>query len=157
MRRSECLLATLVCSVFWAPISAGAQALSGPGVFVPATCEMSAKGLMAGFTETDVTAYLDRPDADSVRATSAVETGLTLRLAREEVSAPLIKAYCQIGMTQMVVDYFHNVEDDAVRAVTVRTIYDWTTNDEMPGWQLTQIGERYHCARGTDPEALQCQ
>ncbi len=157
MKLSKRLLSTLVFSGLCAPVWASAQAVNGPGFFVPATCEVSAENLTAGFTQTDAMAFIDRPDADSVRATSAVETGLALRLAREEISAPLIKAYCQIGMTQMVVDYFHNVEDDAVRAVTVRTIYDWTINDEMPGWQLTQIGEHYHCARGTDPETLQCQ
>ena len=111
---------------------------------------------LAGFTEQDALAFADLPDVDIVRVTSPFETYLTAKLIRGDIFPPLIKTYCQIGLTQMIVDYNHSIEDDAISAITYRAIYRWAAEADYPGWQIERLGERKHCARGRDQETNLC-
>jgi hypothetical protein len=54
--------------------------------------------------------YIEVPDPDVIRATGPVETSLASRLTQEDISPPLSKSYCAIGMTRMIVDYAYPVE-----------------------------------------------
>ncbi|MFN3211993.1 MAG: hypothetical protein ACE37M_02700 [Henriciella sp.] len=120
-------------------------------------CEIDPNNPMAGFKAKDRMVFIDAPDAEPVRATAPVEHWLAGRLSREETPAPLTKSFCQIGITDMVIDYHHPViNDDALIGIAYRTIYSWNPEDEFPGWQLTGIGERFECARGKDEETELC-
>ena len=120
-------------------------------------CEMDVNAPMSGFTAIDEMALIDAPDAEPVRATAPIEHWLVGRLSRAEIPPPLTKTFCQIGITNMVTDYHHPVaDDDAVIGVAYRAIYSWNADAEFPGWQLTQLGERFDCARGIDTETKLC-
>ena len=120
-------------------------------------CDIDPSHPMSGFTAIDEMAFIDAPDAEPVRATAPIEHWLVGRLSRAEIPAPLTKIFCQIGITDMVTDYHHSVaDDDAVIGVSYRAIYSWNTETEFPGWQLTQLGERFECARGIDTETKLC-
>jgi hypothetical protein len=127
-----------------------------PTVIAAELCSLDQINPLYGFVEQDAGAFLDMPDADLVRATSPVERQLTARLVQNEIQALLTKAYCEIGLTQMIVDYHHRVEDDAISAITIRTIYRWAAEADYPGWQIERLGEHQHCARGQDQETNLC-
>lgn len=120
-------------------------------------CDMAVTEPMRGFAAMNVLAWIDVPDSDSVRATAPLENWLAGQLAREGIAPPLIKAYCQIGLTDMVTDYRHAIEgDDALIGKRYRAIYRWNAEAEFPGWELSQLGERTECARGRDESSQLC-
>ena len=111
---------------------------------------------LAGFELLDPTMIADLPDADLVRATSALEATFTSKLIREEIIGPLIKAYCQIGVRRMVVDFIHPVEDDTISYIIVRAIYHWSSVDNLDGWQIFKWGQKTVCARGRERKTSLC-
>lgn len=120
-------------------------------------CNLNVSDQMSGFAQMDVMAYIEAPDADPVRATVPIENWLAGQLARERINPPLLKTYCQIGLTDMVTDYQHAVEgDDAILGMNYRAIYTWNSDAEFPGWQLSRLGQRPGCARGRDDATNLC-
>ena len=120
-------------------------------------CDMVVTDPMQGFTSMDVMTWIDVPDSDPVRATAPIENWLAGPLGRDEITAPLTKTYCQIGLTDMVTNYRHGVEgDDAIVGMTYRAIYIWNAETEFPGWELSQLGQRSECGRGRDEATGLC-
>ncbi|MEM1036729.1 MAG: hypothetical protein AAGI14_08220 [Pseudomonadota bacterium] len=123
----------------------------------PPLCDIDPNNPMAGFRAMDQMAFIELPDAEPVRATAPIEYWLAGSLSRQDIPAPLTKSFCQIGITDMVTDYHHPVaDDDALIGIAYRAIYSWNAEAEFPGWQLTQLGERFECARGIDEESELC-
>jgi len=121
------------------------------------TCLFSVEAPMMGYQELDVLAFIDAPDGDSVRVTAPIENWLAGQLVRQTIAPPLSKTYCQISLTNLVVDYHHPVDgDDAISGIAYRSIYAWTAEAEFPGWELTQFGKLHVCARGKHEETGLC-
>lgn len=110
---------------------------------------------LAGFTALDAGQYMDLPDGDTVRATSAIETSLVNDIITGQIGS-FTKTWCQIGVQRMIVDFAVPVEDDAIRAIVTRAIYVWDASFEPAGWRMDQLAERGICARGDDPFAPLC-
>lgn len=140
---------------------AGLISLAGNGlsnaITVP-VCEGQWPLTLEGFETLDAMRYLDMPDQDAMRATTAIELELSLKLGREEIAPPLVKSYCQIGLTRMVVEFFVPFEDDAILGDVTRAIYRWSTDGDMPaGWQISKIGKRNVCVRSRNQTTGLCQ
>lgn len=110
-----------------------------------------------GFTSISSEAWIDLPDTDTVRATSTIERWFSDRMINREIGAPLLKGYCQTGVSRLVVDYQHPVEDDAISAIVYRSIYRWNSEADPVGWQIESFGERPLCARGKVEGGSRCQ
>ena len=105
---------------------------------------------LSGFVELDALRYLDLPDPETTRATSVIESSFVDRVVAGEISG-FTKRWCQIGITQFVLDFEVPVEDDAVAAQVTRAVYEWNAQEDPVGWQIIAMGERFRCARGDDP------
>lgn len=112
---------------------------------------------LGGFTSIPAEAWIDVPDIDTVRVTSTIERWFSDRMSSGEIGAPLLKGYCQTGVSRLVVDYQHPVEDDAISAIVYRSIYRWNSEADPAGWQIESFGERPLCARGKVEGESRCQ
>ena len=119
-------------------------------------CDFDSLDPLAGFEARDPMEFIEAPDGFAARATAPFENSLVGKLAREQIQGPLTKTYCELGLMQMIVDYQHEVEDGAVRAVGYRTVYRWQAEAEFPGWELHQWGMKNVCARGKDEDTNLC-
>ena len=122
----------------------------------PLACAGGVPFTLTGYDRLDPLIYIEAPDGDAARATAPLEAALLAQFARGEILAPVVKRYCQMGATQMVVEITHPVEDDAVMAMTLRAIYEWRTDAAQTGWQIADVGIRQHCARGQETEEGPC-
>lgn len=121
-----------------------------------ATCPTNTPANLDGYAALDPQSLLDLPDSEIVRATSTFEAGFVDKMVRGEIHGLLIKSYCQIGITRMVVDLTHAVEDDAISHISQRAIYKWVAHSEPIGWQISELGEKLICARATHSASGQC-
>lgn len=119
-------------------------------------CEGGIPFSLEGFETQDPMVYIEAPDSDATRATAPLEIAVLAQLARSEILPPVMKRYCQMGATQMVVEMTHPVEDDAVMALTLRAIYRWVADEAGVGWQIAEVGTRQQCARGRNAETNLC-
>lgn len=119
------------------------------------TCAISKPDMLAGFTPLDPLAFLDLPDPFATRATAALEDSFVDQLVREDIRS-FTKAWCEIGLQTMVVEFDVPVEDDAIVSILTRAIYIWDAQADPAGWRIDVLGERSVCARGTDPFAAIC-
>jgi hypothetical protein len=101
------------------------------------TCASVSGDPLAGFTPLDPLTYLDLPERDVVSVTSPIETAITSQIIAG-TARTASKTWCQIGIQQMVVDFEVPVEDDAIRAIITRAVYEWNAQGEPIGWQLDQ-------------------
>lgn len=138
-------IAALVLGLSLFPASANGSNLCPP--FKPEA--------LAGFTKGDALEYADLPDADTVRATSTLETVLINKHINQG-AGPIVKHWCQIGVQRMIVDFEVPVEDDSVSFEITRGVYVWDTSFDVAGWRIDQIGTRFRCARGDNPFAKNC-
>jgi hypothetical protein len=122
----------------------------------PIACAGGAPFTLVEYDRLDPMTYIEAPDSDPVRATASLEAALMAQFARGEILAPVVKRYCQMGVTGMVVEITHPVEDDAVMAMTMRAIYEWRTDAAGTGWQIADVGIRQDCARGKDIQGGPC-
>lgn len=122
----------------------------------PMDCAGGVPFTLDGYDPVDPMIYIDAPDSDAVRATAPLEAAWLAQLARGEILPPVVKRYCQMGATQMVVEMTHPVEDDAVSAVTLRAIYRWVADDAGVGWQIAAVGTQQQCARGRTEDGGLC-
>lgn len=128
-----------------------------PHLLMPQTCESNGVSTLNGYEVLDHSAYLDLPDPVTSRITANIEDSLILKLARGGISTPLTKTYCQMGVTRLVVDFTHPLEDDALSHQSLRSIYRWVIEGESAGWQIVELGEIFICARQHDSETGQCR
>lgn len=119
-------------------------------------CEGGIPFNLEGFETQDPMVYIEAPDSDATRATAPLEITLLAQLARSEILPPVVKRYCQMGATRMVVEITHPVEDDAIMALTQRAIYRWAAEEAGVGWQISEVGTQQQCARGRDAKTNQC-
>lgn len=122
----------------------------------PVGCAGGVPFTLDGFEAQDPMIYIDAPDSDAGRATAPLETAWLAQLARGEILPPVVKRYCKMGATQMVVEMIHPVEDDAVMAVTLRAIYRWVADEAGVGWQIAEVGTQQQCARGRNEDGGLC-
>lgn len=124
--------------------------------FMPQTCALAGPSTIEEYNRLDHEIFRDAPDPIVSRATAPFEDSYTLKLSQGVISGTLTKTFCQIGATRLVVDMTYSVEDDSVSHITSRAIYDWVSNDETAGWQLSQLGQKSICARGRDVASKGC-
>jgi hypothetical protein len=127
-----------------------------PQSVTPSPCAHNVVPTLDGYEVLNHEEFLDVPDPIISRATSAVEEFLVLKLAREEMIGPLTKTYCQIGVGRLVVDMTYPLEDDSVGHESIRSIYRWLADGEFVGWQISEHGRIYLCARGRDTVSGRC-
>ncbi len=119
-------------------------------------CSSAALPTMDGYELRNHEAFLDLPDPMVSRSTAALEETYVLELVQGRINGPLTKTFCQIGVTRMVVDIAYSVEDDSYSHISIRAIYNWVAGDELAGWQITELGEKFICARGRDQSTQLC-
>lgn len=137
-------------------ISLGGHGLSH-AINVP-VCEGEWPLSLEGFETLDAGLYLDLPDPIEIRAPFPIEMSLAGKLSGEEIIPPLVKSYCQIGVTRMVIEFFVPFEDDTILGEVHRAIYRWSTDDDTHvGWQIDELGKRHICARGKSKTTDLCQ
>lgn len=136
-------------------VSALATAESTESVWIQ-TCSVDKPSTLSGYRPLDHERYLDLPDPIISRATAPLEESFTSKLVQGSIEAPLSKTFCQIGVTRLVVDMTYATLDDAISHQTTRAIYRWVVNDETAGWQISELGEKFHCARERDQRTNRC-
>lgn len=160
MRLSLVLMSSLALSVMACANQTASELTPEPALTVEGphsvTCAGGMPFTLDEFEAQDPMIYIDAPDNDATRATAPLEIAWLAQLARGEILPPVVKRYCQMGATQMVVEMTHPVEDDAVMALTMRAIYRWTADEHGTGWQIAEVGTRQRCARGRSIETKQC-
>ena len=104
---------------------------------------------MAGFEEIDAGQFLDLPDPDVVRATQLIESQMLT-----DTTSGVVKAWCQVSVRRMVVDFQVPAEDDSVSFIVTRAIYLWNFDENPVGWQISQLGQRFMCARGQNDQGI---
>ena len=129
--------------------------LTAPTAALTAGCSPYGVDPLEAFQLGDALEYVDLPDAETTRATSAVEAGFVAAMVAEEIPG-FAKTWCEIGISRAVVDFDVPVEDDAIGAKVTRAVYIWDAGADGPGWRLDQIGTRLVCAQGPDPYAEFC-
>lgn len=112
------------------------------------TCSLNQPSTLEGYRLLDHQVLIDMPDQIMSRATAPFEEGFTIKLIKGDISGPLTKSYCQIGVTRMVVDITYAVQDDSIAYVSTRAVYKWVAEADMIGWQIAELGEKFVCARG---------
>jgi hypothetical protein len=122
----------------------------------PIACAGGVPFTLAGYDRLDPLTYINALDGDAARATAPLEAALLAQFAHGEILAPVVKRYCQMGATQMVVEITHPVEDDSVMAMTMRAIYEWRTDAAGTGWQIADVGIRKNCAREREKDDGPC-
>ena len=127
----------------------------GPSV-ADQLCQGETLDLQPGFEPLDAMAFIDRPTSSVVQASQPVDASFLARIVGGDLEPPLHKAFCHIGIQEVIIDYGHVAFDDAISAVIYRTIYRWNSDVEYPGWEIEAVGERSICARGRDEETGLC-
>jgi len=100
--------------------------------------------------------YLDRPDPVISRVTAPIEEALLAEQIAGAAPAPLSKHYCRIGMFEMTIRFNQPLRDDSLAALTTEAIYEWRTDGDPPGWQLSALRRQPLCARGDAPFTPVC-
>lgn len=121
-------------------------------------CEGPTHGAHIAYEAQDINRYLDLPDADALRVTWPIDQEHMERIAHSAEATPLVKAYCSIGLFEMIVEWHVTLADDSVAAQRTRAVYLWRPEgDGTPaGWQLETLAQRYICARGTAADNKTC-
>ena len=99
--------------------------------------------------------YLDLPDPETTRAVTTVENTFVSQVVAGEIDS-FTKRWCQIGIRHFIVDFEVPMMDDSVAAQITRVVYEWNSAEDPVGWQISQMGARFRCARGDDPFAPVC-
>ncbi|MEO1039597.1 MAG: hypothetical protein AAFX09_08625 [Pseudomonadota bacterium] len=119
-------------------------------------CQGETLDLQPGFEPLDPMTFIDAPTSSLVQASEPVDLSFLAKMIRGDLEPPLHKAFCHIGIQDVVIDYGHAAFDDAISAVIYRTIYRWNSDVEFPGWEIEAVGERSICARGREEETSLC-
>ena len=111
-----------------------------------------AEPLCSPFADTaetlDAMRYLDLPDPLAERAAAPLEADLLRAQIEQSAPPPLSKIYCEIGMFEMRIRFVQPAEDDAVAAMVTEAIYEWASDSEPVGWQISGLARQPLCARG---------
>jgi hypothetical protein len=118
-------------------------------------CSFDKADMLDGFSALDAMAYLDLPDPDALRVTQVVEDSFVVKMIAGDIGG-FSKTWCRIGVQSSIIDFDVPVEDDAIRSILTRVVYEWKTTPDAFGWQISALGERSICARGDDPFAIVC-
>lgn len=120
------------------------------------TCPNDGPPGLQDFQNLSIDPYLDRPDGITARATSVIEEALINKLLRQEAPVRLSKTYCQLSVTQMVVDFTWPIQDDAISHQSIRAIFTWEVSEFDQGWQLNELGKKDICVRQQNPDTGLC-
>lgn len=120
------------------------------------TCSVNQPSTLDDYQRLDHEQYLDLPDPIISRATAPLEESFTTKLVQGSIAAPLSKTFCQISVTRLVVDVTYATLDDAISHTTTRAIYRWVASNDLAGWQIAELGEKFHCARERHQRTSRC-